>query len=134
MASVVDGRTILVVDDSSVVRKVTRNMLEQVGYRVVLASDGYAALKALQEFPGSIHLLLTDVVMPGMNGSELAQQVLAVRPDIRVLFMSGVVSPADLAPGRPFLPKPYGQVDLLRKVEEVLASPAPTPQPSSLNP
>jgi two-component system cell cycle sensor histidine kinase/response regulator CckA len=129
MPSAMDGKTILVVDDSSVVRKVTKNMLEQAGYRVVLASDGYAAMKALQEYPGAIHLLLTDVVMPGMNGSELARQVLVVRPDTRVLFMSGVVGPSDLQPGRPFLPKPYGQIDLLRKVEEILTPAAGSSQP-----
>jgi two-component system cell cycle sensor histidine kinase/response regulator CckA len=132
MATATDRATILVVDDSSVVRKVTRNMLEQVGYRVVLASDGKAALKASQEYPGAIHLLLTDVVMPGMNGPELARQLLLKRPDTRVLFMSGVVTSGDLEPGKPFLPKPYGQLDLLRKVEEVLPQPPGATRASEL--
>ena len=102
-------------------------MLEQVGYRVVSAGDGYAALDASRDYQGPIHLLLTDVVMPGMDGPELAQQMHALRPDTRVLFMSGVVRATDLQEGRPFLAKPYGQLDLLRKVEELLA---PPPNPS----
>jgi two-component system, cell cycle sensor histidine kinase and response regulator CckA len=127
MVSVADRQTILVVDDSSVVRRVTRNMLEQVGYRVVSAEDGPTALTASSEYSGRIHLLLTDVVMPGMNGPELADRVLASRPDTRVLFMSGVVRATDLQEGKPFLAKPYGQLDLLRKVEEVLPPLGSTP-------
>jgi two-component system, cell cycle sensor histidine kinase and response regulator CckA len=127
MAAGAARQTILVVDDSSVVRKVTRNMLEQFGYQVVSAEDGPAALTASREFSGPIHLLLTDVVMPGMNGPELADRVLASRPDTRVLFMSGVVTATDLEAGKPFLAKPYGQLDLLRKVEEVLPPSNPWP-------
>jgi two-component system cell cycle sensor histidine kinase/response regulator CckA len=127
MVAIAERQTILVVDDSSVVRKVTRNMLEQVGYRVVSAEDGPAALTTSREYSGPIHLLLTDVVMPGMNGPELADRVLASRPDTRVLFMSGVVRATDLEEGKPFLAKPYGQMDLLRKVEEVLPPPVNTP-------
>jgi hypothetical protein len=115
-------QTILVVDDSFVVRDVTRKMLQSVGYRVLSAEDGEAALKVSQQHVGPIHLLLTDVVMPGMNGQELAGEVIAARPDTRVLFMSGIVTAMDLEEGRPFLPKPYGQIDLLRKVEELLST------------
>jgi two-component system cell cycle sensor histidine kinase/response regulator CckA len=117
--------TILVVDDSFVVRDVTRKMLQSVGYRVLSAADGEAALKVSQQHVGPINLLLTDVVMPGMNGQELAQAVITARPDIKVLFMSGIVTARDLAEGRPFLAKPYGQIDLLRKVEELLIGPGP---------
>jgi CheY-like chemotaxis protein len=131
MGAVADRQTILVVDDSSVVRKVTRNMLEQVGYQVVSAEDGPAALTASREYSGPIHLLLTDVVMPGMNGPELADRVLASRPDTRVLFMSGVVRATDLEEGKSFLAKPYGQMDLLRKVEEVLPPRANAPAAAS---
>ena len=126
-------QTILVVDDSSVVRRVTRGMLEQAGYRVVAAKDGYAALNASLEFPGPIHLLLTDVVMPGMNGRELAREVLIRRPSIQVLYMSGVVTAGDLDPGKPFLPKPYSQLDLIRKVEELLPPPSRSGDPATLH-
>jgi two-component system cell cycle sensor histidine kinase/response regulator CckA len=113
-------QTILVVDDSFVVRDVTRKMLQSVGYHVLSAADGEAALKVSQQHVGTIHLLLTDVVMPGMNGQELARAVISARPDTRVLFMSGIVTAGDLEEGKPFLAKPYGQIDLLRKVEELL--------------
>jgi two-component system cell cycle sensor histidine kinase/response regulator CckA len=119
----VGTQTILVVDDSFVVRDVTRKMLQSVGYHVLSAADGKAALKISQQHAGPIHVLLTDIVMPGMNGQELAREVVAARPDTRILFMSGIVTAADLEEGRPFLPKPYGHIDLLRKVEEVLATP-----------
>jgi CheY-like chemotaxis protein len=70
---------------------------------------------------GPIDLLVTDLVMPEMDGRELAGCVTASRPNTRVLFMSGEVPAADLQPSKPFLVKPYGPHDLLQKVEEVLA-------------
>jgi two-component system, cell cycle sensor histidine kinase and response regulator CckA len=116
------AQTILVVDDSAVVRDVTKKMLESVGYHVLSAANGTAALQVSQQHIGPIDLLLTDVVMPGMNGQELASAVATARPDTKILFMSGIVTGKDLDEGRPFLPKPYGHVDLLRKVERVLVS------------
>lgn len=118
----IETQTILVVDDSAVVRDVTRKMLESVGYHVLSAADGPAAMKLSQDYNGPIDLLLTDVVMPGMDGQELAGAMAAARPDTKILFMSGIVTAKDLEEGRPFLPKPYGHVDLLRKVERVLVS------------
>ncbi|MCA1837360.1 MAG: response regulator [Actinobacteria bacterium] len=116
------AQTILVVDDSAVVRDVTRKMLESVGYRVLSAPNGPDAMRLSQQHIGPIDLLLTDVVMPGMSGQDLASAVAAARPDTKILFMSGIVTAKDLDEGRPFLPKPYGHVDLLRKVEGVLVS------------
>jgi CheY-like chemotaxis protein len=115
-----DARTILVVDDSSVICDVTRRILQPLGYQVLSATDGYTALQTSEQYPGPIDLLLTDVIMPGMDGRELADRVMESRPRTRVLYMSGAVQAEDLQPGKPFLAKPYGHVELLRKVEEML--------------
>ena len=90
------SETILLVEDDRQVREVTRSGLEGLGYRVLDAGGGTEALRRFHEHRGPIHLLLTDVVMPGMNGRELAEQLLTVQPKLPVLFMSGYT--ADVAP------------------------------------
>src|SRR5207302_1129974 len=83
------GETVLVVDDEPAVRVVTKRILQRSGYAVLEAAGGVEALDALREHPGPIHLLLTDVIMPEMNGREVAQRVRGQRPGIRVVYMSG---------------------------------------------
>jgi two-component system cell cycle sensor histidine kinase/response regulator CckA len=114
--------TILLVEDEAAVRAVTRQLLERNGYTVVEAPDGQAALGLEMK---KLDLLLTDVVMPGMSGRELADQLVARRPGIRVLYMSGytddaVVRHGMLEPGLSYLEKPFRPDMLLRKVREAL--------------
>jgi two-component system cell cycle sensor histidine kinase/response regulator CckA len=79
---------ILVVDDDAAVRQVTARVLERQGYRVLQAGEGAEALRVARELSGPLDLLLTDVVMPGMNGRELGEQLAALRPETRLLYMS----------------------------------------------
>ena len=117
--------TILLVEDEEAVRTLSRRILEKHGYRVLEAGSGPAALEVLRAVTERVHMLLTDLVMPDMTGTELASRLKADHPEIRVLFMSGytddaVVRSGLLEPGRAFLQKPFTPVVLLRKVREVL--------------
>jgi len=121
------SETILVVEDEAPVRAVTRQLLERNGYTVLEAADGPAALALVDGDAGGRHieLLLTDVIMPGMSGRELADQLKSRRPEVRVLFMSGytddaVVRHGMLEPGLAYLEKPFRPQSLLRKVRSVL--------------
>ena len=123
--------TILLVEDEAPVRSVTRQLLERNGYTVLEAADGRTALSLIngERDPVHVDLLLTDVIMPGMSGRELADQMKAHRPQLRVLFMSGytddaVVRHGMLEPGLAYLEKPFRPPVLLRKVREVLQHPA----------
>jgi len=121
--------TVLLVDDQQVLLKSTTRILERAGYHVLPASTPEAALRIAREHPGEIHLLVTDVVMPGMNGQELAEAVLAKRPDTRRLFMSGytadiIARHGVLDDGVSFLQKPFAGVHLTAKVREALDSAA----------
>jgi CheY-like chemotaxis protein len=117
-----DLGTVLVVDDSIVICEVVRQVLQPMGYQVLWARDPFVALQTCRQYPGPIDLLVTDVKLPGMDGRDLADSVADARPNIRVLYMSGVVPQLDLRPGCAFLAKPYGRFELLRKVEETLTS------------
>jgi signal transduction histidine kinase len=116
--------TILAVEDDPAVRSVLLRGLEPLGYRVLEAGHGEEALALARTHPGTIHLLVTDAVMPGMSGFDLAARLGRERPGLRVLFISG--HPRDLSgdlglpPGAPFLPKPFSLADLARAVREVL--------------
>ena len=104
-------------------------MLRGFNYDVFEAADGRAGLRALQDHDGPIDLLVTDVVMPAMNGPELAARAAAVRPGLRVLYMSGytdgaIREEAGLTPGSHFIQKPYTGEQLHEKVRQVLAAPA----------
>ena len=116
------GRTILVVDDCPAVCEAARLILQPAGYDVLSVSDGYAAVEACRRHQGPIDLLLTDVIMPGMDGRELAKHLTTTCPNTRILFMSGAVPAGDVQARNTFLAKPYGPVELLEKVEEVLFS------------
>jgi CheY-like chemotaxis protein len=114
---------VLVAEDSDAVREVTRELLEALGYTVMTAGRGEQALEAARTHPGPIDLLLTDVVMPGIRGATLAEQLMASRPGLRVLFMSGYGD--GLAPGGTdgwgaVLRKPFDQDRLARAVREAL--------------
>jgi len=116
---------VLLVEDEEAVRDLVRTILTGQGYEVLVALDPAHAQELARKFPGEIHLLLTDVVMPGTSGRDLAARILASRPNIRVLFMSGytenvVTSGGLLEQGLAFLQKPFSPNALLQKVREVL--------------
>ena len=120
--------TILLVDDEETVRRFGARTLEKAGFRVVTAGTGADAIVAHDEHGDVIDLLLTDVMMPGMSGRSLAELLLARRPSLRILFMSGyaedvLASDVGLVPGTAFLPKPFKPKALVAKVREVLDSP-----------
>jgi len=123
--------TILLVEDEATVRQLAREYLEAQGYTVMEAADGAAAMQLSRAHPGTIHLLLTDVIMPGMNGRELASQLAARRPEMKVLYMSGYTENAighngTLDTGISLLQKPFTLPALKVKVREVLDTfPAP---------
>jgi two-component system cell cycle sensor histidine kinase/response regulator CckA len=119
------SETILLVEDQGDVRDYVRDVLEAQGYTVLLAKEGAEALEIARTHAGRIHLLLTDVVMPGMSGRELAERLVGARPDVAVLYMSGypdraVVDHGILGPGVTFLQKPVATDALARKVREVM--------------
>jgi CheY-like chemotaxis protein len=119
------NETLLLVEDEVSLRKLSRHLLELCGYDVLEAESGAEALKLGQEHTGVIHLLLTDVVMPGMSGRVLADQLVKHRPETRVVYMSGytgqtVGEHGVLAEGSFFLPKPFTREALARKVREAL--------------
>lgn len=119
--------TILLVDDDKALRDVMRKMLQQRGYMVLFAGDGEAALRVCKQHIDPIHLLLTDVVMPGMSGPALAERVVSLRPNIRILYTSGYTDaatiPGGLRPGVGFLVKPFTAEALTQKVREILDQP-----------
>jgi two-component system, cell cycle sensor histidine kinase and response regulator CckA len=122
--------TVLVVEDVAAVRAVTREMLQRYGYHVLDAADGAAALQLAADHHAPIHLLLTDVVMPDLNGRDLARRLSAARPDMKVLFMSGytddaVVRHGILQEGIAYLQKPFTPRSLSAKVRKVLGTAAP---------
>ena len=125
--AVSEHATILLVDDSPVVRALAKTVLERAGYRVIAMESGEAALSFLDRHHGPIDLLLTDIVLPGLNGNELAVRVAERRPNVRRLFTSGYAAqpgPFDelVRPGVPVLEKPFTGRALLAKTQEVLAT------------
>ena len=126
--------TILVVDDEDQVRTLARDILQGAGYQVLEAEDGEQALRISGSHPGAIHILLTDVMMPGINGKELADKVQTGRPEVKAIFMSGraaeVISDAGvLIPVDAFLAKPFTVERLLNKVRERLEYRSPFSRP-----
>ena len=117
--------TILLVEDDDAVRAVTSRALLRFGYTVLAAEGGSQALKLLEDHGDTIHLLLTDIMMPGMNGVEVARRILEARPGIRVFFMSGyadqdLVRQGLLAPGTHFIQKPFTPFELVERVRRIL--------------
>ncbi len=122
--------TILLVEDEENLRRLARQSLENQGYRVIDAPDGTSAIQISQAHQGPIHLLLTDVIMPGMNGRELANKVSPTRPEMRVLYMSGYTENhighnGTLDEGITLLQKPFTLPALKAKVREMLDTPLP---------
>ena len=123
--------TILVVEDEPNLRYLARQYLEKQNYKVLEAADGAVAMQIAVAHEGTIHLLLTDVIMPGMNGRELAQRISEIRPNVKVLYMSGytenvVGHDGMLDAGVRLLQKPFNLRDLKDRVREVLEA-KPTP-------
>jgi len=117
--------TVLLVEDEDSVRELVRETLVARGYRVLEAADGESGLRAAAAFSGRIDILITDVVMPGISGRELANQLLSLRPEMGVLYLSGytedtILHQGALSPGTAFLQKPFTLQHLARKVREVL--------------
>lgn len=126
--SLTGSETILVAEDEDGVRSLTREVLEKYGYRVLEAANGEEALKVAEQHDGPLHLLLSDVVMPRMGGPELAQALLAKRPSVKVLYMSGytdhpMVRRGVVNAGVAFLQKPFTPTVLVSRVREVLEAP-----------
>jgi CheY-like chemotaxis protein len=126
--------TILVVDDEVQVRTLARDILQGAGYQVLEAEDGEQALQLATSHPGPINILLTDIMMPGINGKELADKLLVGRPEVKTIFMSGraaeVISDAGvLIPVDAFLAKPFTVERLLNKVRERLEYRSPFSRP-----
>ncbi len=118
--------TILLLEDAQVLRSLVKTILEGYGYTVLEAHDGEACMRIAQEYPDPIHLLVVDMFMPGMNGREVARRLLAFRPQVKVLFMSGhsygkIEHHGGFDPGFGLIMKPFSPETLLRKVSEMLS-------------
>jgi PAS domain S-box-containing protein len=127
IAPVVRGgsETVLLVEDESQVRRLVFEVLQERGYKVLAAKDGLEAIPLEENYADRIDLLITDVVMPGMSGRELAKHVTSARPETKVLFISGYTDDALLrhgvtGPGTAFLQKPFALEDLLQRVRALL--------------
>jgi PAS domain S-box-containing protein len=119
--------TILVVEDDEAIRNMVRIALQSHGYTVLEAANGAVGLRIGQEWGGPIHLLVTDMIMPGISGRQLAAALVAARPDLKVLFFSGytediMLRNGLLRPGIAFLQKPFTPTVLARKVRDTLDS------------
>jgi two-component system cell cycle sensor histidine kinase/response regulator CckA len=126
--------TILLVEDETLLREVTCEILESAGYRVIKTSNAAEALSAFGEYKAIVRLLLTDVVLPGQNGRDLANDLRAVCPKLRILFMSGypenvVTRNGIQEDGMFYLTKPFSLQSITLKVTQVLEQ-TPTAQAS----
>jgi CheY-like chemotaxis protein len=122
----VDGtEVILLVEDEAGLRALARRILERQGYTVLACANGRAALNAIAAQEGPLHLVLTDIVMPEMNGQAMARQLRATRPEVAVVYMSGYTEDdallrGTLEPGARYIQKPFAPAELLRVVRETL--------------
>lgn len=123
--SFVGNETILLVEDENIVRAITSEVLERLGYKILEAENGEEAMERASTYEGEIHLLLTDVIMPKMNGKDLAVKLATLRPDMRILFMSGynediVSEKGVLNEGIHYINKPFSPARIAKKIREVL--------------
>ena len=128
MTALQGSETILLAEDSESLREMAREYLESIGYTVLDANSGAEALERARNFDGRIDLLLTDIIMPEMGGHELAEQIVSLRPEVKIIFTSGytgdlIAGRAPLDPGT-FIQKPYRPKALARKIREVLRATA----------
>jgi CheY-like chemotaxis protein len=119
------SETVLLVEDEASLRELLREVLEANGYSVLVARGGADVLKIAEAHAGTIPIMVTDVIMPGMSGPKIVDLVAPTRPEMKVLFLSGysdesVTRHGLVGPGRSFLSKPFGPEVLLRKVRESL--------------
>ncbi|MCJ7771537.1 MAG: response regulator, partial [Desulfobacterales bacterium] len=119
------SETTIIAEDNDMILKLSKKILSDLGYHVLLANNGEEALKISEDFDGPIDLLLTDVIMPGINGMELAQQLKLRREETKVIFMSGytgsnIFHNNILRLGMPFITKPFTKDSLSLKVRQVL--------------
>jgi CheY-like chemotaxis protein len=117
--------TVLLVEDEAIVRNLVHDILKQAGYQILEAQHGAEALRVAIQHHGTIHLLLTDVVMPLMSGRDLARRLHEMRKETKVLFMSGytddvALRQGSLEPGTAFIQKPFTPDALSRKIRDVL--------------
>jgi CheY-like chemotaxis protein len=121
-------QTVLLVDDERDLREATARFIAKAGYRVLTASNGAEALEVAERHPGPIDCLVTDVMMPGMDGRQLAHRFLSDRPDTRVVFISGYAEALidddgrALEPGRTILAKPFSSAELTATLRTVLTA------------
>jgi two-component system, cell cycle sensor histidine kinase and response regulator CckA len=126
--SIRGGReTILLVEDEAPLREIIQRMLRGLGYAVLASGSPFEAIRTAERHEGAIALLITDVVMPGINGRVLAETLITARPEMKVLYASGYTSDAcveqgQLEPGWPLLEKPFNRDVLAKKVRELLDS------------
>ena len=121
------SQTILIVEDDAALLQVTHRSLAGSGYVILAAHGPVEAIQISDNHLGPIHLMVTDVIMPGMSGAQLAARLSPLRPEMKVLYVSGytddtIVHHGVLAAGLSFLQKPFSPKTLARKVSEVLAS------------
>ncbi|MBN4077339.1 response regulator [Sulfobacillus acidophilus] len=116
---------ILLVDDEEFLMDVSKQIIEGAGYNVLTASSGAEALKVINQNQKNIHLLITDVVMDGMSGQELAKKVLIINPSVKVIYTSGygheiLENEKNPKENLAFLQKPFAPNDMMKKIHEVL--------------
>jgi DNA-binding NtrC family response regulator len=112
--------TILAVDDEPLMRNLLATVLQENGYAVLTADSGMQAIDVFHKHPGEIDLLITDIVMPGMDGPSLAAELQQSQPGLKVLLISGYCNPEQLSFGFEFLPKPFALLDMVAKVRSLL--------------
>ncbi len=125
LMTAVENLTVLLVDDDDILRAFVRRILIANGYQVIEAANGAEALEVAVAHDGPVHLLLTDIIMPKINGLVLAERILEERPNVSVLFMSGYVEGSLLMAKHPqsiLLQKPFTPDSLIKGVRQVLAS------------
>ncbi|HLH20307.1 MAG TPA: response regulator [Bryobacteraceae bacterium] len=124
------AETILVVEDQPATAQITRILLESWGYCVIEAHSGDEALALFEGHAERVHLVLTDLIMPGLTGTQLAAELTRRKPGLRIVFMSGYPNDSLTGPDVAFLPKPFNPASLSRMIRRELDRPTPAVQPA----